>query len=401
MLRILICFVCLFILTFPFPYAILPDIGGLLAPFFEPIIEFLSAHLFKIKSPYTSQILSDSTGLYIHTFFIAFISILLGTIWHFFSKQQEKLIFIFFQLFISYYLSLQLFIYGFNKVFKHQFYLPEPNTLFTPIGEASPDILYWTVMGSSYIYSVFAGILEIIPAILLLFRKTRLLGALIAMAVLINVVLINIGFDISVKLYSLFLLLLSVLIIAPESKRLFAFFIQGKATIPNPKEVEISQIINTPNKAMFAALGKSILIGLILFESLFIYFKTNNFNDDLAPRPFLHGAYQVNNFSSNSQQANNETIERFFIHRKGYFITQDKNGKLKDYQLTYQNSKQQFILRDYKNQTHFLKYDYFPKDSLLYLKGVLQNDSIELQSSVIDLKELPLLQKPFHWTIDE
>ena len=44
-------------------------------------------------------------------------------------------------------------------------------------------------MGTSRIYNIFMGIIEIIPAVLLLHKRTRFLGGLIAFVVLTNVFL--------------------------------------------------------------------------------------------------------------------------------------------------------------------------------------------------------------------
>ena len=107
---------------------------------------------------------------------------------------------------VSNMLAFFLLRYGFDKLFKHQFYLPEPNTLYTPVGLLSKDILFWTSMGTSHSYNVFMGLIEIIPAFLLFFKRTRMLGGLISFAVLLNVLMINIGFDITVKILSSFLL---------------------------------------------------------------------------------------------------------------------------------------------------------------------------------------------------
>src|SRR4029077_19764906 len=95
-------------------------------------------------------------------------------------------------------------------------------------------------IGSSYTYTVVAGIFEILPAVLLLFRRTRIIGAIIATAVMTNVVLINFGFDISVKLFSCFLLLLCVIVASPGLKKLFDLFIANRPVgISAPGAVQI------------------------------------------------------------------------------------------------------------------------------------------------------------------
>jgi hypothetical protein len=101
-----------------------------------------------------------------------------------------------------------LFKYGWDKITKGQFYMPEPNTLFTPFGKLSKDIAYWSLVGSSYPYTVSLGIIEVVAALLLLFKRTQFLASLLAVVIFGQVVLINFSFDISVKLFygSLFLL---------------------------------------------------------------------------------------------------------------------------------------------------------------------------------------------------
>ena len=47
-------------------------------------------------------------------------------------------------------------------------------------------------------------LLEILAAVLILIKRTRLMGLLLSLGILINVVAVNFGFDISVKLFSLF-----------------------------------------------------------------------------------------------------------------------------------------------------------------------------------------------------
>jgi hypothetical protein len=93
--------------------------------------------------------------------------------------------------------------------------LPEPNLLFTPLGQLDKDILYWSTMGSSYGYNLFLGCTELLTGVLLFFRKTRAIGALAAVFICANIVAVNFSFDISVKLLSSFLLLLSLFIAIP------------------------------------------------------------------------------------------------------------------------------------------------------------------------------------------
>ena len=389
-------FVFLFIISLQFPYHVLPDIGKFTSTLFEMLRTWLGGG--------AGDLVSDSRAMYLHTFLLILISTMGGTVSFYLDKDGRHYTRIkyWFRIAIAWYLSLQLFKYGFDKLFKHQFYLPEPNTLFTPLGYLSRDILYWSTIGASYSYNVFMGLLEIIPACFLLFKRTRLFGALIAMAVMLNVLMINLGFDISVKLYSAFLLLLSGIIIAPDIKRLYSVLVADKAY--EPKVVKPS--IDSPRWIIISAIAKSLVIGLILFECLYIYVITGNFNDDRAARPYLHGAYDVtflkrNKATHTSSIGDWGRLKRIFIHRRGYFITQYENDAMQDYKLINDLEMGRLNLEQYNGSNIVFDYRYSEKDSLLRLKGLVGTDSIEIVAKQVDLKKLPLMQGEFHWTVQE
>jgi len=390
-LRFVFIYVLGFILTFPFPYTILPDIGGKISQIFESINVWW-IEVFGLGQV-TTEILSDSTGLYVHLITLLILSLIGTLLWWLIAKWRKHLIL--WQWFhggIAYYLALTLLIYGFNKIFKWQFFFPEPNTLFTSIGEMTPDILFWSSIGSSYSYSLFSGLIEVIPALLLLFKKTRLVGGIMAMMVLLNVVMINFGFDISVKIYSLFLILLSIIVILPNVTPL-VYFLSGRQKV-NQKIYYLK--IDTPNKLLLYAIGKPLVIGLILLEVLLPYFRTGNFNDDTFQKPYLHGAYEVINLDSN----NNDTskIKRVFIHRRGYFIIQSEQDKFESFDLTYGEDLSYLKITNSLDESFYFYVT--STNTQLELKGKFQGEHLNLVCRAINLDKLPINGDNFHWTID-
>jgi len=253
-------------------------------------------------------------------------------------------------------------------------------------------------MGTSYSYTVFSGIIELIPALLLLFKRTRQLAAIIAMFVMTNVAMINFGFDISVKVYSCFLLLLSVIIALPGIKRIISLFIKNKSV----NATEWKPKYNFRYGKLIYFLVKFFVIVIILIETLIIYFQANNFNDDTAKRPYLHGGYAITNYTINNDSiANKNRFKNIFIHRKGYFIFQNKYDEMKDYQLNYDIQNKKLILTDYDSSQIIFNYTYSEQDSILNLNGIVKNDTIYIEAKKIDLSKLPLFEKGFHWTIDD
>ena len=62
--------------------------------------------------------------------------------------------------------------------------------------------LLWTFMGASAPYQMLAGLAEVTCGMLLFWRRSRLLGALLAIGVMGNVVALNYCYDVPVKLFS-------------------------------------------------------------------------------------------------------------------------------------------------------------------------------------------------------
>ena len=60
----------------------------------------------------------------------------------------------------------------------------------------------WWFMGASIPYIIFAGAAEVLGGLLLVLRRTAALGALVAFAVMVNVMMLNYCYDAPVKLYS-------------------------------------------------------------------------------------------------------------------------------------------------------------------------------------------------------
>lgn len=87
--------------------------------------------------------------------------------------------------------------YGLGKVIGAQFYtassMPDGLALM-PIGQVSDFDLAWVFMGRSFGYMLFIGLAEVIGAILLLFNKTKLIGTLVLIPIMVNVIVFDIFF---------------------------------------------------------------------------------------------------------------------------------------------------------------------------------------------------------------
>lgn len=393
--QVLLFFAFLGVLFVPFSFRNWNFQSNLTQFFFEDIIFFITSYFENIYV-INPEISSDSTTLYLLFFILFFIAIILVSTFSFFTfwtKHQGR-IFEIIQLILAYYIVAIMLRYGFDKIFKAQFYLPEPNTLYTPFGMLDKDILYWSTMGTSYTYNIFMGLIEVIPALMLLYKKTRSLGLFMLLGVLINVVFVNFGFDISVKLFSSFMLLITFLLLTPSFKKVFQFFVLNKPT-SLPYLTGKKLITSKATRLLL----KAVIILFFFTESLLPYIKSGQYNDDNIPRNYLHGAYEVLSIDAEVTKENLAGLKRFFIHRHNYFIFQYEDDTLEDFYLEVNPIQNQFILTNYEGKTIELQYKYSETSKRLEIKSV--DLGWVIYSKVLPWRSLPLMQPLFHWTVDE
>lgn len=386
-------FAWLGILFIPFPFNLFPEHEEMVSLVFGELISLFKSTLFNDYN--YKEITSDSSSLYTLAFILFIISLLLSSaVLLFRSIHLQRGIAKIGNAIIAYYLSFQLLNYGFGKIFKSQFYQPEPNILYTPIGFLDKDILFWTTIGSSYSFNIFLGLTQVLTGSLLLFKKTRLIGYLLSILTFLNILAINLCFDISLKLFSSFLLYLSVL----GASSYYSPISTSLSMIRLPSDKDFSS--NIKNHFLYSFL-KVFLILIILFEVLYPTIQTGNLNDDKAERPHLHGAYQ--NLSVNGDSAFTwlDKTKRVFIHRMNYIIFQDDIDEMIDYKLKIDKAENLLILTDYNQYKMVLNYQYSDKDSILTLVYLNNNKSQKVKFKKLNIDTLPIFKKQFHWTIDE
>ncbi len=110
------------------------------------------------------------------------------------SKKNKN---IFFEYVSRWYVFIFLNFYGLGKIMGGQFHrrgnLPEEVKTLT-LENADAFNLAWTFMGYSYGYILFVGVLQIKGAWMLLWNKTKILGVLILIPIMVNIIVFDIFF---------------------------------------------------------------------------------------------------------------------------------------------------------------------------------------------------------------
>ncbi|MFT5858053.1 MAG: hypothetical protein ACI865_000137 [Flavobacteriaceae bacterium] len=375
-----------FALSLPFNFSTLPHPGIWITEAIYPISHWIGQSLFDFELV-AKATTSDAATLYIQMGLLFIIAVIISQSLKLQHKIPRDQLLVSLHKTSVYVLAFFLLKYGFDKLFHIQFYPPEPNTLFTPVGALTKDILFWSTMGSSGSYNTFMGVIEILPGLLLLWKRTRLIGALIALGVLVNVFALNIGFDITVKLLSLYLVLLALYVLSPWYKMLLNVFVQngnGTGTTYN------SEITIRP-------MAKRVIKGAIVFifalELLTPYIDRGSFSGhDYSKTPHF-GSYEITNpevgFLGDS------TLRRIHIHSKGYLITESNDGEFTDHRIRTSSLGNKIIFLDIafvlsvEQRKNFIAFSWAKNGT---------NESLNVRK--IDLDALPLKDDSAHWTVD-
>jgi len=200
-------------------------------------------------------------------------------------------------LFTRYYIALIAFIYGIEKLFALQMPFPNISQLATPLGDFLPMRLSWMFIGYSSPYQIFSGVMETIVGLLLLYRRTATLGILMGTAVFLNVMMLNLCYDIPVKIFSIHIVLLCVFLMVNEFERIICFFILNKpAAACNLYEFHFPKKWMRIARIVLKIAFVIIAVGLQLYNMI-RYYKSSN--TDLSVKPFKTGVYNVAVFAVN------------------------------------------------------------------------------------------------------
>jgi uncharacterized membrane protein YphA (DoxX/SURF4 family) len=115
--------------------------------------------------------------------------------------------------------------YGAVKLVPLQMPYPDLARLVQPFGSFSPMGVLWTSMGAAPAYQTFTGALELLAGILLFVPRLAVLGALLALGMSTQVFALNMAYDVPVKLFSFHLMVMALVILAPELRRLAAVLV--------------------------------------------------------------------------------------------------------------------------------------------------------------------------------
>ncbi|WP_245402181.1 DoxX family protein [Nocardia albiluteola] len=193
-------------------------------------------------------------------------------------------------------LAGQMLSYGFAKLIPTQMPRPALTTLLTPYGDLTPIGVLWNQVGSSPPYEMLLGAAEMAAGVLLFIPRTALLGAMLALVDMAQVFVLNMTFDVPVKILSFHLMLLSLLLLAPEVRRL-ASVLLGRAAGPSRAPYPFRGV-----RARRIAALVQVIIGVWVGAGL-VHVGLRGYQE-IGPdhiKPPLYGIWTVSEFTRDGQ----------------------------------------------------------------------------------------------------
>ena len=307
---------------------------------------------------------------------------------------------------VRYFLAMHAFGYGIIKLFALQMPFPNLSQLATPLGDYLPMRLSWMFMGYSTSYQQFAGLMEVIVGVLLMYRKTATLGAAMGAGVFANVFVMNISYDIPVKIFSLQLMVCALFLLAQDWRRLANFFFRNTAAEPT----STYDLVLTSRWTRIARIGLKALF--IFYFALMPFYESRERYQQEANRkelkPIRVGVYDIETMIRNRDTVRMSagdyawkdfifdynglgsvnTLDSMFRqrYRRGYFTYQPDT-------VTQTIGFKKFMF----DTTYMFRLNYrVVNDSTLALSGAVRSDSIYLLLHR-SRRHFQLAERQFHW----
>ncbi len=311
--------------------------------------------------------------------------------------------------FVRYFIATQALSYGIIKLYAMQMSFPNLSQLATPLGDFLPMRFSWLFIGYSEPYQIFSGMMEAMAGVLLLNRKTVTMGLCLGVGVFANVVMLNLSYDIPVKIFSIHLLFYSLFLLAYDAKRLVQFFVLNQPVSPSYSY----QITFSSKKTRYGRIVlKSVLIMFIAIMPLYNYYEYYLSGSALKElRPIAAGIYDVKTFAINRDTlpvlTSDTLVWKDVIFEKGGLGSVNSTDTLfrQRYRRGYFNYKpdsvtstMSFIKRSVTGDSTFLfnsRYE-LPDKNTIRLWAKIRNDSIYVELTK-SKRHFQLAEKQFHW----
>ena len=404
--RALFRFLCSYLVLYnvPFLLNVIPVYGEILRESYmelwKAIPPWVGEHVFGVEALYRSSGGGDKTYTYVLIFCYLILALVAMAVWTLLDSRRANYARLheWLRVYVRFALAAAMIQYGAYKVIPEQFGTPFPSTLLQPIGESSPMGLLWTFMGASIPYVIFTGAAEMLGGLLLAARRTTLLGALVCIGVLSNVVMLNLSYDVPVKVHSSHLLLMAVFLAAPDLRRLASLFVWNRRVPP----AEQHPLFASRRGNLAALIFRTVIILYVTVAALHQSYENKLQFADVAARQRLYGAWEVEELTVDGAVrpllVTDETLWRRLVFEwpGAIGIQYAHESEVRDYSLMLDPGPHVFTLCCEPEWNAAISFKRAGPD-VLALEGTVNGKQIRGRFRRMDESRFLLISRGFHW----
>ncbi|MFC9896162.1 DoxX family protein [Nocardia sp. NPDC127579] len=263
-----------------------------------PLAEWVGEHILGVDAVLRSNGSGDQAAIWVMVLILVVLTAAITLIWTVLARRTEyRTLGTWFVTAIRLAAGGQLLWYGWAKLVPNQMPYPSLATLLRPFGEFSAIDVLWNQVGVSPAYQVLLGAAEVVAGLLLFWPRTATLGGMIGLISMLQVFLLNMTYDVPVKILSFHLVLMSLIVLAPQTRRMLDFLVLQRDTAPATQR----PLFGTRRAERIAA-AVQVALGLwvttaCLHDAHEIWYEYGYG----APKPALYGIWNVTEFSRDGQ----------------------------------------------------------------------------------------------------
>jgi len=401
-----IAFIYFVLYALPFPFGFIPGtdfVSQLYQRIWQALVPWVAQHVLKVgyEISLADTGSGDKTYDWVLTSCFLVIAVAAGLIWSALDRKRLRYdaLYQWLRLYVRLYLGATMISYGAAKVIQSQFSAPSLTRLMQPYGDSSPMGLLWTFMGASYGYNLFTGAAEMIGGVLLFVPPVATLGALITIGAMGNVFVLNMTYDVPVKLFSFNLIIMAVFIALPDTRRLANVLVFNRRADPAIVQPFFRRRILNRILLWLQVIFLIVFTGVSLFQS----WQVSKFWETVAVDPAIHGIWSVDDFIIDGQprpltMSDPNRWQRVILEYSNRLVVQFLDAPQQRYSLELDPKTQTMKLtsRDNPAWKGALKYE-TPKPGQMKFKGELDGHQVEAQMHRSELSTFRLTNRGFHW----
>lgn len=248
-------------------------------------------------------------------------------------------------------------------------------------------------MGSSPLYESFTGLAEVLGGVLLLIPRTVLLGSLVCIADTAMVFLLNLSYDVPVKIYSFHYLVMAVFLAAPDLRRLADLFLFNRPVAP----------ARTTPLFVRRKLDRAVQLLLFLFGVYTIVTgaigSLERYQRQHAPPPPLYGAWNAEEITLDGKDGllDPDGWRRLVFEKPDAVTVELMRGDRKACALMVDQAARRMTIAPQKLPGWRAELSYAePEADVLVLEGTVDGRRLRAR-----MRKIKFVEEKFHWVVDD